>query len=161
MEAMDDLGVQWRQEITPFLQNLGVTVLDPCDKPTDVVTEDQERWVKDRAAGKFDQLTKDIHLLRCVDLRMVDVADFIIVNLNNDIRTCGTWEEIFLANRQKKPVIFHLTPGKLECPLWLFGTFPHQMMFDNWCDVRRYLVDVNFDRVPSLGRWLLFDFEGH
>ena len=161
MEMLQDNGEQWRADLTPFLQNLGVVVLDPCDKPIDVAVEDHDRWVAERTYRQYDKLAKEIRVLRCVDLRMVDVCDFVIVNLNNDIRTCGTWEEIFLANREKKPVIFHLTPGKRECPLWLFGTFPHQMMFDSWAEVKHYLCEVDMGMVPSVDRWLLFDFEGH
>ena len=31
-QAPDD-GVEWRQKITPWLEQKGVRVLDPCDKP--------------------------------------------------------------------------------------------------------------------------------
>ena len=43
--AMDralDRGIGWRNEITPFLENLGVTVFNPLTKPTEVGMEDVE-----------------------------------------------------------------------------------------------------------------------
>ena len=43
--AMDralDRGIGWRNEITPFLENLGVTVFNPLSKPTEIGMEDVE-----------------------------------------------------------------------------------------------------------------------
>ena len=34
MDRVDDGGVVWRSAITPLLKEMGVGVLDPCDKPT-------------------------------------------------------------------------------------------------------------------------------
>lgn len=158
MEKVPDFGVEWRQVLKPFLEDLGVTVLDPTDKPTDIIPETPLAWKEMRIKGEYDRLRKEIKLLRCVDLRMVDVSDFIIVNLDNDVQTCGTWEEIFLANRQKKPIIIRIKQGKNQCPMWLFGTLPHEMFFNSWNEVERYLMKVNGGEVDHLRRWLLFDF---
>lgn len=158
MEVRVDHGVEWRQSLKGVLESVGVLVLDPTNKPTDIIPETPEKWKRLREAGLFDQLREEIRLLRCVDLRMVDIADFLIVNLDNDIRTCGTWEEIFLANRQKKPVIIRMKQGIKQCPMWLFGTIPHEMIFDSWKEVTDYLNDVNEGWAPHLRRWLLFDF---
>lgn len=40
-------------------------------------------------------------VIRSVDLRLVDISDFMIVNLDLETHPCGTLEEIFWANRQK------------------------------------------------------------
>lgn len=160
METTEDHGVEWRQELTPFLRYLGVVVLDPCDKPIDIVIEDPVRWKMLRAAGRFDELSAEMKVLRHVDLRMVDLADFLIVNMNNDIRTTGTWEEICLANRQKKPIVMRIAQGKKELGLWFFGQLRHEMIFDSWDDVKRYLKLVDLDCVGSLNRWLFFNLEG-
>lgn len=157
MEKVADNGIEWRQAFIPFLENLGVIILDPTNKPTDIAIETPIKWKELRAAGRFDELRKDIKILRCVDLRMVDVSDFMIVNLDNDINTTGTWEEIFLANRQKKPIVVRIKQGKNQCPLWLFGTLPHQMFFDDWDEIKRYLEKVNEGEAKHLNRWLLFN----
>lgn len=158
MEVCADSGIEWRQTHKPFLKDLGITVLDPTDKPTDLTPETPERWKFLRQTEQYDQLRKEMKVLRCVDLRMVDVSDFIIVNLDNDVRTTGTWEEIELANRQKKPIIFRIKQGKKEWPLWLFGMTPHEMVFAEWCEVKDYLILVDRGEAPRLSRWLLFDF---
>lgn len=157
MEKVSDGGVQWRQALRPFLENLGVTVLDPTDKPTDIIPETPLAWKEMRIRGEYDQLRKEMRLLRHIDLRLVDIADFVIVNLDNDVQTCGTWEEIDVANRQKKPVILRIKQGKNHCPLWLFGKLPHEMFFNGWDGVKEYLELVNEGKVNCLRRWLLFN----
>ena len=92
--------------------------------------------------------------IRSVDLRLVDISDFIIVNLDLDVHPCGTLEEIFWANRQKKPIIVHMVQGKVHTPDWLFGTIPHQMIFSNWEDIREYLKHINSDEnIDTYNRW--------
>ena len=83
--------------------------------------------------------------IRSVDLRLVDISDFVIVNLDLDVHPCGTLEEIFWANRQKKPIVVHMVQGKSHTPDWLFGTIPHQMIFSNWEDIQDYLKHINSD----------------
>ena len=40
MDRVDDGGVEWRREISPKLKDMGLGVLDPCNKPTDFAPED-------------------------------------------------------------------------------------------------------------------------
>jgi nucleoside 2-deoxyribosyltransferase len=95
--------------------------------------------------------------IRSVDLRLVDISDFLIVNLDLDIHPCGTYEEIFWANRQKKPIIIHMVQGKQSTPDWLFGTIPHEMIFSSWEDIKNYLVDINsLKNIISYNRWYFF-----
>ena len=95
--------------------------------------------------------------IRSVDLRLVDISDFIVVNLDLNIHPCGTYEEIFWANRQKKPVIMRIVQGKENAPDWLFGTFPHQHIFSDWHDIYAYLEHVNTaENVNNYNRWYFF-----
>lgn len=158
-----DHGVMWREEISGLLQLLGVTVLDPCDKPIDIGLErieDIERRTILKNDKQFDQLAKEMKLIRCVDLRMVDISDFMIVNIDIDTYTVGTWEEVFLANRQKKPIIAHIEQRKINTPDWLFGTIPHQMIFSEWNEVIDYLKHVDAGRITEdYKRWFFFDWK--
>ena len=43
MDRVKDGGVKWRQYMTPKLQELGVGVLDPCDKPVEIALEDEAK----------------------------------------------------------------------------------------------------------------------
>lgn len=162
MEFADGMGVDWRRE---WKQNdWGVCWLDPTDKPIDIGLEDIEnhaRRKKLKKDGQFDTVAKEMRKVRCVDLRMVDISDFLIFNIDIDIHTCGTYEEITTANRQKKPIICRIKQGTEHTPDWLLGMLPWEMIFSSWNDVKVYLdnVDSGSD-TRSFNRWMFFDFHG-
>ena len=88
----------------------------------------------------------------------LDISDFLIVNLDLDTHPCGTYEEIFWANRQKKPIIIHTVQGKEHTPDWLFGTVPHQMIYSDWNDIYGYLEHINSsENINSYNRWYFFN----
>lgn len=160
MDRVPDRGTGWRDDITPFLENLGVTVFNPIKKPTVVGQEDSETHkykTRLKLDKKYDELSRVMKVIRSVDLRLVDISDFLIVNLDLDIHPCGTYEEIFWANRQKKPIIIHMVQGKENAPDWLFGTIPHQLIFSSWDDIKDYLLQINSnDEINSYNRWYFF-----
>lgn len=158
IEQDDDRGVTWRTVITAILREMGVTALDPLNKPIDGITENPQYWERLRAGKYWDELAKEMKRIRCVDLRMVDVSDFIIANIDLSVFTVGTWEEIFLGNRQKKPILIRVRQGKSKCPSWLFGTIPHQMIFSYWIDLCDYLWDINSGKIINdFNRWFFFN----
>lgn len=157
MDLAEDRGVGWRLEIGDVLRGMGITVLDPTNKPIEI-REDPAEWERLRKAKKFDELSQLIRLIRCVDLRMVDISDFLVVNMDLSVPTCGTWEELFLANRQKKPIIVRMKQSKSKTPGWLFGTIPHQMIFSTWDEVTNYLRAVDRGDSEHYKRWFFFDF---
>lgn len=161
MDRVADRGVGWRSLITPFLQELGVTVFNPLNKPSDLGSEDEDTHKKKtilKSQGKYDELSDMMKTIRAVDLRLVDISDFLVVNLDLNTHPCGTLEEIFLANRSKKPVIVRMEQGKANVPDWLFGTLPHSMFFSTWEEVREYLRQINNNpEVNCEGRWRFFN----
>jgi hypothetical protein len=69
-------------------------------------------------------------------------------------------EEIFLGNREKKPIILHMKQGKQNTPDWLFGAIPHQLIFSSWEEIRGYLAHINTSSsIDSYKRWYFFDME--
>lgn len=162
MEHAEGLGVEWRQNIQQEMSDLGVIWLDPTDKPIDIGIEDienHETRKKLKVAERWDEVANTMKIIRCVDLRMVDIADFLIINLDVTIHTAGTYEELFLANRQKKPIILHVKQGKHHCPDWLFATIPHQMIFSRWNWVKDYLRHIAHDPIiEHRKRWYFFNF---
>jgi hypothetical protein len=160
MDRVADGGVIWRAEITPILKKLGVVVLDPVHKPLDCAREDFDNRVlrrKYKQEGNYDKVAEFVKEIRHVDLRMVDTADFLIVSLDLDAYPCGTWEELFWANRQKKPILVWVPQGKKEAPDWLFGTIPHQMIFSSMKSIIQYLEEVDGGEDPeTYGRWIFF-----
>ena len=161
MDRVVDRGNGWRDNITPFLESLGIIVFNPINKPTVVGQEDElthKQKIKLKNTGKYDELSQLMKTIRSVDLRLVDISDFLIVNLDLDIHPCGTYEEIFWANRQKKPIIIHMVQGKENAPDWLFGTIPHEMIFSSWDDIKSYLGSINeIDEINNYNRWYFFN----
>lgn len=157
MDRVPDRGASWRENITPFLQDLNIVVFDPIKKPGNIGLENEETHNLKKnlkLSNQYDQLSKIMKTIRSVDLRLVDISDFLIVHLDTETHPCGTLEEIFLANRQKKPIIVHIEQGKQNCPDWLFGTLPHELFFDEWNQVIEYLYHINSsDIINKLNRW--------
>jgi len=163
MDRAPDNGKGWRQRITPFLQRLGIVVLNPCNKPIDAGREtpaDKQRHCELRKRRKYDEYAREIKQLRVIDLRMVDMSDLLIVNIDTNIHACGTYEETSWANRLKNPILIHCEQGKQGIPGWMFGVIPHQHMFDNWVSICQYLWTVHTaDTVKTYNRWMFFNYE--
>jgi len=160
IDRVPDRGYGWRESITPFLEELKVEVFDPLVKPTDIAAEDESfAQIKQKLKMQedYDGLARLMKKIRSVDLRMVDISDFLIVNLDLDTHPCGTLEEIFWANRQKKPIIIHMVQGKINAPDWLFGTIPHSMIFGSWNSLKQYLIKINNNTITDPERWCFFN----
>lgn len=162
MDRVPDGGVQWREWITPWLNEHGIIVLNPVNKPCDIGVENAEtRKLRHDAKMKGDlaPLLKDREV-RAVDLRMVDISDFLIVHLDMESHPCGTYEEGFWANREKKPILVVCKQGKLHAPDWLFWAIPHEMIFSNWDELKTYIDYIhttNKTDIDRKKRWIFFD----
>lgn len=161
MDRVADRGNGWRDSITPFLESLGVIVFNPIKKPIAIGQEDEATHklkIQLKLEHKYDELSKLMKVIRSVDLRLVDISDFMIVNLDLDVHPCGTYEEIFWANRQKKPIIVHMVQGKQQAPDWLFGTIPHEMIFSSWNTIKDYINSIHTNKqIETYNRWYFFD----
>ena len=160
IDRVPDRGVGWRSEITPFLKDMGVVVFNPLDKPTEVGAEDDATHATKarlKSEGRYDELAAMMKVIRTTDLRLVDISDFLVVNLDIKTHPCGTLEEIFWANRQKKPILVRVEQGKSQAPDWLFGTIPHEMIFSTWEEIMDYLKVVDSSEQADLkSRWYFF-----
>ena len=161
MDRVEDGGVGWRKNITPHLQEMGITVLDPCDKPIEIGIEDEssrETIDSYKTSGRFDLIRKEYGVIRTLDLRCIDISDFIIASIDIDVHACGTYEEISVANSQKKPVLVWCQQGKEFAPNWLFFMLPHQHIFGSLESLMGYLEDVSSGKdLEHFKRWFFFD----
>lgn len=114
----------WRVRVKQFLQSYGANVFDPWEKPKvrglhEYGKEDtatiklRENWTfepgKDGAkirAGCAKTFWETMH----IDLRMVDISDFVIAFCPTNIYSVGTPHEIVVARQQHKPVLFVSIP---------------------------------------------------
>ena len=160
-----DFGVGWRLDIRHQLADLDLIFLDPCDKPMlagygceDL--ESHQRRVDQKARGDFEALAEDVHLIRCLDLRLADLCDFAIVHLDRTIYSTGTHEEIALLNRRKVPILVHVEQGKIALPDWYWGALPHQHIFGTWKELMNHVRMVAYspDPVETYNRWRFLDY---
>lgn len=153
-------GEGWRNEIKKVLNPMGVTCFDPYHKP---FINERPEDEKVRAGlkqmmmdGKYDEVADWIKEVRCDDLRLVDISDFLIVGIDPKIPSWGTPEELYWGNREKKPIFLFIEGGKKLCPLWLMGTIPHKYIYDNHLQVIDMLKNIDSGAKPlDNGRWRL------
>ena len=163
MDRVADGGVGWRKKVTPLLEERGITVLDPCNKPVQVGIEDsltREKIIKLKESGNYNKIREEYGVIRTLDLRCIDVSDFVIASIDINVHACGTYEEIAVANSQKKPVLIWCQQGKSAAPNWLFFMLPHQHIFGSLEDLIEYLEEVNENQdAYHYKRWFFFDQE--
>lgn len=115
----------WRNRVSQFLQEMGVTVFDPWFKPDvrglheygreDVKSGERirKRWTYERGKKGAQQRSwcaKQFWETLHIDLRMVDTSDFMISYCPTNIYSVGTPHEIIMATLQHKPVLFVSPP---------------------------------------------------
>jgi len=114
----------WRSRVREYLESLGVTVFDPWDKPAirglfeygkeDIRTiRERDRWTFEptpEATSTRAELAEYFWETMHIDLRMVDISDFVIAFCPTNIYSVGTVHEIVVARSQHKPVLFVSPP---------------------------------------------------
>ena len=165
VDFASDRGYGWRDNITPFLENMGVKVLNPlshCFVGSDKIPSKRIKMDRLLKEGKFNELHMEMKELVHMDLRSVDLSSFLICNYDSNIHMCGTYEEIFKCNLQVKPcLIVHKKPlNKLSS--WMYGRFPPDHFFDSWDSLKEYLTAIDSDPSYNLTqadkkRWLFFE----
>lgn len=129
----DDKARKWRDEITKELNNLGIIVFNPFEKPfVNSVKEDemtQSFLHQKMSEGDFETVRKHMKQIRAFDLRCVDLADFIIACIDPKIASWGSADEIYTSLRMKKPLFLIVKGGIQKCPLWLMGSIPTEFIY--------------------------------
>lgn len=114
----------WRRRVGTFLARRGATVFDPWYKPMvrglGTYGEEDERSIAIRdswtfrenpeAAATRARCSKSFWPTMHIDLRMVDLSDFIIACCPTHLYSVGTPHEIVVARGQHKPVLFVSPP---------------------------------------------------
>ncbi len=114
----------WRVRVSQFLRKCGATVFDPWYKPLikglDTYGEEDEKSVDIRNEWEFRSGPKAAKArAHCaetfwptmhIDLRMVDLSDFLIACCPTNLYSVGTPHEIVVARQQNKPVLFVSPP---------------------------------------------------
>lgn len=158
MEFASDGGVIWRQDFINlcYEQDIYLRFLDPTNKLQGMsITEEIKAGKALKDAEDWEGLKQHVKSFRREDLRCVDYCDFLTVMIDKDIHMCGTYDELFTAERQKKPILAIVNGGKKSCPGWLFDVIDHELMFDNVSSCVEYLNNVNSGHIKLDSRWVL------
>lgn len=113
----------WRTRITQFLNKFGTTVYDPWNKPEvsgmphygkedEFTVGRRDKWTYDESLDgrrTRSELCEEFWPTLHIDLRMTDLADFLIAYCPTNIYSVGTVHEIATARLQHKPVLL-VTP---------------------------------------------------
>ena len=163
-------GSQWREKVKSDLSNLGIHWLDPTKKPTTVGIEDSETALSLRRARNDlnGTLVKSLMKpIRHVDLRMIDISDFVIVRIEPSLPTFGTHEEVDRAINQNKPVLIMVEGGLEVAPFWWFDKVDLTLLFGNWSNLYTYLDVVAHSSCKDISimeesnwQWIFFDWMG-
>lgn len=163
IDKVADRGVGWRRELAPFLEKIGIVVLDPTNKPMrnlrdiNIINEDHVTRIIMRQNKDWESLAKLMKQIRHVDLRLTDICDFVIAYIDPKLLMCGTWEEIFNANRQKKPILCVVPGGREVMPDWMFGVLPYDYFFDSFQNLKIYISGLHNGKIAADDRWTLLD----
>lgn len=165
IDNASDFGIGWRQMVRERLVDLNLIFLDPCKKPLQpgFACEDLEnhkRRLEQKRQGDFETISRDMRLIRCIDLRLADLCDFAVCHLDLDIYSTGTHEEVTTLNRRKVPILVHVEQGKQNLPDWYLGALPHQHVFSEWDDLFAYIRHIAYDPPPidTFNRWRFLDY---
>ena len=157
-------GQPWRTYVESQLKEMNIIVFNPYNHP--FVNSEQEdndakvKWEDLIRENKYDELSGHVKKIRSEDLRCVDICDFIFCHLNPKFPTCGAYEELFWANRAKKPIFLSIEGGKKECPLWLFGTIPHKYIYNSIDDALQMIRNIDSgEKEIDSDRWRLLRME--
>jgi hypothetical protein len=160
MDRVPDGGVEWRKRLTPKLKELGVVIFDPTGKPfynnkgDESDRQTRAKWVEN---GEWDKLREFVKEFRGGDLRMINNCDFVIIYVDVSSHMCGSYEEIAIANHEKKPILVVCEQGKKGTPQWLFGMLPYEHIFGSFDELMTYLHtidEVGLD--DESGRWYFY-----
>jgi len=158
MEYTDD-SANWRKDVTDKLEKLNIKVLSPLDTmfmfQNDEGDEDRKMLKSARENEDYEYVHNYMKGVVQKDLRLIDLSDYIIVNLEIYKPTFGTMHEIVVADQQKKP-IFLVVNNKQHTPLWLLGLLKPQYIYNNIDDAIEMIRKIDSgEKQIDLRRWRL------
>jgi hypothetical protein len=158
IEYAAGFGINWRINISRELEaRFHIVALNPMEKQAyfripESIQEEELSALK--RPDNFDEYARAVKDIIRYDLRMVHLADFMIIHHTPGTVVCGTPWEACVASSTNKPILI-LTAGKKEdINGWYFGALDHNLFFDNQTAMFEYLEKVNRGEVSS-NQWLL------
>ena len=153
-------GSSWRDMVQLELSKMGIVVFNPYNHPfvnSSQENNDVRKKINELVKlKKYDEASEIVKRVRSEDLRCVDICDFCFVYIDPKYPTVGSWEEVFWANRMKKPIFFCVNGGLDNLPIWLLGTIPYKYVYSNIYDALEVLKKINSgEKELDSERWRL------
>ena len=145
IDEVEDCGKDWREELKPFLWNMGMGVFDPCDKPIgkseDSVTVEKVRSLK--RSKRYGEARKVMKEIVNVDLTLLDLSSILIAYIDKDVHMCGSYSELTYGALEKKSIYVVCKQGKDEVPNWLYGLLNPDLFYDSFTELKQALTSLN------------------
>lgn len=154
MDFVDDGGTGWRRVFIDKCrqENLGIIFFDPTNKPKGLTVEGTCQQLREEK--RWDELQKAARLIRREDLRMVDLSDFMVIKIDKRIHICGSYDELFTIEDQKKPILAIVEGGLANLSVFLFAALNLKEVFINDDDCIEYLKNINNGNIELDKRWV-------
>lgn len=159
IDRVKDDGIVWRQEIRQKCEdaNFNILFLDPTDKPKHLNQSIKEEKYKIRELleeGNWKEAKKAASKIRHYDLRMVDTSNFCIIYIDIESHMCGSYDELFTAERQQKPVLVIMKQKKKDIPGWLVSFIKEDEVFESIDECVEYLQKIDNGSIELDDRWV-------
>ena len=159
IDRVEDDGTQWRQEIRQKCEDLPIIFFDPTDKPDGLGCEvgmEKDTIKKYLRQGDWESASEWSKNVRHIDLRMIDKTDLYIIYVDLDCHLCGTYNELFEAEKQQKPLFAIMKEPYRKCdfPAWLVSIFREKEVFEGIDNCVDYLKQINNGQIKMDDRWL-------
>ena len=163
IDHAEDDGVGWRTEAEKWFKKKKVYVFNPCNKPISYqkykeIDEEKGKMMALKSTGRVFELSERMKESVNVDLRRVDISEFVVVYLNPKVGMFGTIHELINSLHQRKPTLVVIEGGRTKAPNWLFGIMDFNFMFDDFDSLYNFLEHIDNETIEAdLGRWVFFD----
>lgn len=162
IDRVEDDGLGWRREFKNRCNRakLPIELLDPTDKPEHLGSEIGEEKNRVRMlmdAHKWEQAQNQAKYFRHIDLRMVDSCHLFVVYIDIKAHLCGTYDELFTAEDQRKPMMAIMAPGqsKWDLPSWLVTIFDEDDVFNDVKSCVEHLKLLHAGQIIFDDRWIM------
>ena len=162
IDRVPDDGVVWRSYIINECGKRGINLefFDPCNKPRGLGSEIGIEKVKVRDlidSGKWEEAQEFVKTFRRYDLRGVDTCNLVIAMIDLDVHLCGTYDEVFTAEREGKPIFVIMGKGqkKEDIPTWMVSFINPDEIFESVDECIDYLEKIDEGVIELDRRWVM------
>lgn len=142
IENAPDNGRQWREKLTPFLQDtLQHQVFNPCVEENHALTAEEFLEFRNWKSTDLPRFRKTIRKIIDTDLGfLAGQTDYLICLWDEHVlKGAGTHGELTLAYYLNLPVYMVTTLPRNEMSSWILGCTTE--VFDHFEDLRAYLLE--------------------